>query len=162
MTVAFLGVFRWPQITIASVVYLFILSFIFWLIISVLALLPQHLVSRRFPSWIGAPFDFTVCYECIAVIAGSQVSSFTAIGNAVLDFEPLRQSASIFGLLGIQLVVLLCSSILAMTHLQKEFRPQRLRLAAVVATSFGSALISAGGYMVVSERFYQRNLVDLP
>ena len=116
-TIAFSGVLSFPTTTILSVSAAFGFALATSLTISVFAILGNYMALAHWGrgsaiSVITFPCLYTASYSFMAIF----ISSFISPGNALMDYEPLRQMCSVWGLSGT--IFLMASTVgLAFLHL---------------------------------------------
>lgn len=99
------------------------------------------------------------------------MSTFPSLANAVLDYAPLRAVAGLFGIAGINFLVVLIGTSIALLAWNEfsQFLPERQSLfgrkrsRTVTSIIFLSYLfiITITGFTIYSNRFYQKNVTKL-
>jgi apolipoprotein N-acyltransferase len=125
-----------------------------------ISIIPYYFFRKRHSLNPFAVYVYPVTASvCTHMLWGRVFGSFSAIGNSVLDLGPLRQLSSIFGILGITFIVMLLGSALALSAAttvpdgaKSHIRPIFLLI---------SVLLIIGGFLEVSDRFYERSITAL-
>jgi apolipoprotein N-acyltransferase len=159
----FSGIFGYPVTTFGTVMMSFGAGAAVWLITCILALWPHYLFLFRFPDSRIAVLVFPTCYTMVHhVIVGNTFSTFPVYSNSVLDFMPLRQTATLFGISSITFLVVFLATLLAtvykfpntpVTKLQTELaRSLPLVCGCLVV------LFTVTGFIIQGNAFYQINV----
>ena len=159
----FSGVFALPERTILTNLQSFIAGVIMWSIFSVIAVIPHLLFIHKYPESLLISFIYPVSHTFVAdVLIGSMLSTFPINGNAVLDYTPLKQLASIFGIGGIHFVTILFGSFPALLLFERT-KSVRTNLTIVgryllITLLFVSICM---GFLINMDTFYQRDALEV-
>ena len=150
------SMFGYPHSTTGTVMASFGLGILIWLIYTVLAVLPHYYFQRRYLDNKLTPLVYPVCHTAVSIVLIGNVSStFTSIGNAVLDIGPLRFVSSLVGLAGVEFIVIWSATTAALTALRHEsVRGWPKTMFCVVSV----LLFVSTGLLAQDEALYQRNV----
>ena len=156
-TIAFNGVLGYPEVSLTTTFLTFLLSLLIWMIFIVFCFIPYYNFSRKFPDSILTPLILPSTYTMVSALLLSKVSfQFLSIADAVLDYGPLRQSASIFGWGFINFIVILLDNVLGFLYL--DINTNSIWHLIKVSVSIVGLLFLICNYDLVSNRFYQKNI----
>jgi len=107
-------------------------------------------------------FVFPSTYTLVMhTIIGRIFSTFPSLSNAVLDYEPLRQCSSLFGLIFIEFVVAYICSLVFHFMLSLPGPKSNLKRVCTYTMIFCVMLFTTTGFINVGSRFYQKNVSAL-
>jgi apolipoprotein N-acyltransferase len=107
----FAGIMAYPSTSLFSVSAAIGLGILVWVIYSILAIIPYVLYIRKYPSTITSIFIFPVLHTvAVCTLIGYTFSTFVALGNAFLDYGPLRQVATLLGIYGVNFITVFLGS----------------------------------------------------
>jgi apolipoprotein N-acyltransferase len=87
-------------------------SVVMWTVLSVVAVLLEYAFRYRFHGSYWTPIVFPSAHTFVTcVVFGTRLGTFPALGNAVIDFSPLRQLAAVIGIGGINFIAVLLPTI---------------------------------------------------
>ena len=186
----FASLFSFPAPSALSLLSTFLVGALLWTLLVALSVLPHRCWAARHPgcSWAAAlPYPLTHTALSVTLV-GRLWSTFPAVGNAVLDFGALKQSASLLGIFGLTFLAVLLGTVsglemgcAACPGSDQQVRPYILLIAvcvcmvgfmyraqakAVRRASLGTALLwlcalLAGGLLQQGDLLYQRDAADL-
>jgi apolipoprotein N-acyltransferase len=152
----FSSMFGYPSSTPGTVMTTCGLGILMWLIYACLAVLPHYYFQSRYLDSKLAPFVYPVCHTVVSIVLFGNVSStFTSIGNSVLDLYPLRHIAALVGLAGVEFYVVLSATVTAMcitkhTSIKGPYKPRFIL--------FSIALFLITGFLMQEGTLYQKNV----
>lgn len=155
--IGYSGIFGYPSTTVATVAYSYGFGLLAWIAFCIFAIVPHIEFHKKYPdnSWLCVVFP--ICYTMTThTLIGLILSTFPAIANAVLDYEPLRQMASLTGLSGITFTVCFISTSIALHHVGQSKAISVFKLA--VYGFFVTMIIT--GFMIYANCFYQKPVDD--
>lgn len=156
-TLGFSGLFTTQVPFPLSLELCYLASILIWISIVGFAIIPHYLFTRRFPRSILCIFIFpTTTTTLVHSIIGPCFSTFTSIANAVLDYGPLRQSSSVFGLAFVHFFVMLLGTIVSFIYL--GLHKNRIKRAGQFFIVFVSILFLYSNIELIAIRFYQTNI----
>jgi apolipoprotein N-acyltransferase len=156
-TIGFSTIFGYPQPTISTLFQTYAVGLLYWLLITLFALLPHHMLQKKFsyyPSW--TLFVYPTCQTVISIVLfGNIVSTFPSIGNSVLDLTPLAYISSLVGLAGIEFYLLLSATWAA--HLTIGIINTNSRIFSTFLSS-SLLLFIITGFLIQSQTLYQHDI----
>ena len=178
--IGFKSIFGFPAQTYLSVLQALGFGAGLWLIVLGLCLTPHLAIQLLLPSLppglAAIVFPVTYTFTSHYVLGEASMSTFASIANAVLDYAPLRQLASVGGSPLICYVVTQSTTVLAMLvastarlsspdvsgdaelkSVQSE-RTKKLQTFASVGALVIAILLSYAGFGVRQDSFYQRDI----
>jgi apolipoprotein N-acyltransferase len=171
----FSGVFGFPHTTFFTVFESFVAGVLYCTIYALFAVIPHMVIMHRnsnsfhLTSWSNL-IVFPVCHTCCTcTIVGTYFSTFTSIGNSVLDYELMRQFAFFFGIVGIHCFLLflgtwtgLLFDYFFMSSKHTALRPQHTLRKFVTPVAVGILVVLiVNGFVFRRESFYQVPNEDL-
>lgn len=165
----FLTMFTFEEVTVIGFIGTFLVGSLLWIIITVISLLAQIKFVQKYESVSWAMFIFPITYTAVYhTVIGRIFSTFPSIGNAVLDYAPVRQIASTLGVAGITFTTALLGSAIATTYLiqtkpnvtYRQSHPdgkQRRLVTYYIYASF-VALTAIMGWQIQADSFYQKDV----
>ena len=165
----FLTMFTFEEVTIGGIFVTFLVGSLLWIIIATISLLAQIKFVQKYESVSWAMFIFPITYTAVYhTLIGRIFSTFPAIGNAVLDYAPVRQIASIVGVSGITFTVALLGSAVATSYLlltqpnstYRQSHPDGEQRRYVSQSIFAGfvALTAIMGWQIQADSFYQKDV----
>jgi apolipoprotein N-acyltransferase len=155
-TIGFSTIFGYPHPTTGTLFQTFAIGLLYWTLIVILALIPHYYLHRRYPSISSTLFVYPICQTAVSiVIIGNVASTFTSIGNSVLDIAPLAQISSLFGLAGIEFYLILSATWAAYLTLGYITIHSKIYSHFIL---FSITLFTITGFLIYSNTFYQRNV----
>lgn len=107
----FNGIFAIPHVSANSVFITFFAGFLSWCLYIIFAVVPHVYFTNRYRGCFLAVVVYATTHTMVScVLIGNIFSTFYAVGNAALDYEPLKHVGSLFGLGGINFIVVLIGS----------------------------------------------------
>ena len=164
------GLFGYPSTTFLTLAESFGAGFLSWLGFSLFSLLPYTCVLSRQPSVSWSTFlVFPLCHTFVTMtVIGTFFSTFTSQANAMLDYEPLRQSAGLFGIAFANFVAMYCACALAFFctppfgSSSSNFNNFSLSSKYVsLPVFFVLSVFVIGGFLKVRQSFYQVDVSEL-
>lgn len=178
--IGFKSIFGFPAQTNLSVLQAWGFGVGIWVIFLGLCLVPHLAVQLLLPDLplglASIVFPITYTFTSHYVLGEASVSTFASISNAVLDFAPLRQLASVGGSPLICYVVTQSTTTLAMlvastarlsspdvsgdadVKAVRSERTKKLQTFANVQALVVAVLLSIGGFGIRQDAFYQRDI----
>jgi apolipoprotein N-acyltransferase len=155
-TIGFSTIFGYPHPTTMTLLQTFAIGLLYWTLIVILALIPHYYLHRRYSSISWTLFVYPICQTTVSiVIIGNVASTFTSIGNSVLDIAPLAQISSLVGLAGIEFYVVLSATWAAYLTIGYVTINSRIFSHFIF---FSFCLFTITGFLIHSDSFYQRNV----
>lgn len=108
------GVLSFPSTTVTSLAAAFGFAVAISSLTTAVALLGTHLACNKWPGTIVAVLVYPCLSTCTHTLTAFAISSFVSPGNAVMDYEPLRQMCAVWGVAG---AVALISATAAVAYL---------------------------------------------
>lgn len=107
----FNGMLAYPKLTAGSVFASIGLGALVWILYILLALIPSFLYLQKYPTSVTNFFSFPIFHTVsYCTVLGNSFSTFAALGNAALDYAPLRQLATLLGIYGVNAVTVFLGS----------------------------------------------------
>lgn len=151
----FAGTITYPTTTIWTLLETFGFGLLIWITYSVLAIVPHYLCSKRFPGSPYLVFVFPLGYTFVShTILGHIFSVFFTLSNALIDFEPLRQVSSIFGLAGVTFLATLLVSSAVQCFLQRRYATVTFKIILFVYV----LVLTLAQFLAICQSFYQKNV----
>ena len=95
---------------------------LYWILFSLLALLPHYLFDKAYPNHPLLSYIFPIGYTMVThSIVGNTFSTISALSDAMLDYAPLMALASLLGVASITFFVTLLSTSAALTYASKPY-----------------------------------------
>jgi len=170
-TIGFLTMFTLDEITWWGVLATFLMGSLLWFFVSVFAVLALVLFVKKYESSVWALFIFPITFTAVLhTLVGRIFSTFPSIANAVLDYAPIRQLASVVGVAGITFVVSTLGSAMAASYLyvahptlpvvHLEDPIERSKLQSSLKWIYGGFVILTivTGLMIQADSFYQKDV----
>ena len=118
-TVGFAGTIG-ETTTTESILQTYIFGLFIWTCYAIFALLPHYLYDEKYPLNLYLSFVLPIGYTIAShSIIGPMISTFPLHANGLVDYTPIRQLSSIFGLPGITFLSILLVTSGCLCHLQK-------------------------------------------
>lgn len=153
--IGFNSMLGYPSVSTISTLECIGFGMIYWILFSLLAIVPMYLFDKRYPNSVYLSYVFPVCFTMVThSIMGNIFSTISAISNSVLDYYPLRQLPSLFGLASITFFVTLIATSGALTYLQK---PQASTVFRSSLYTFFTLMVVTG-FLMQSGAFYQKDV----
>ena len=160
----FSSIFSYPEPTIQSIFQAFAYGCLAWACYILLALLPASLLPPTTPAWLSL-LAMPVLYTAVSQVLLGELSfsSFASVGNAALDYEPLRQMCALGGISLVTFVVVLGSNACARLYIDSP-HPERFastQVFVLYGAAVLAALLSYSAFRPSAEGFYQRDVSTL-
>ena len=108
----FATLFAYPTMTALSLFTSFVAGMILWTLFTLLSVLPHLCFAAQYPSSWAVALTYPLTYTVLSVtLVGRLFSTLPAVGNAVLDFGALKQTASLLGIFGVTFLTVLLGTV---------------------------------------------------
>jgi len=159
-TVAFLigfySIFSYPYQSILSFLISIFVGFLYSFLVILFVLIPYIYFIIKYQNSVLRHFIFPTLYSTITyTFIGSMFSIFTLISNSILDYEPLRQISSLFGIFGVNFIFLLTGSILANCIINSKFL---IKKNGYISCLIIICLFIISSFNYQSDSFYQKDI----
>ena len=164
---AFSSVFAYPSTTPLSIFTTFIVGVLVWTLYALLSILPHLLFYEKYPRSWATGFIFPITNTTLNItLIGRTFSTFTAVGNALLDISPLKQFSSLFGMYGLNFTICLGGTLFGLRLWLKGIgAPERerksLRSVSGISLTIFLVLCTITGFIQLSDQFYQVDASDM-
>ncbi len=109
--IGFYSMFGYPKTTIVTILEAFGAGVLAWIVYTLFAIIPYLTFTGLFPRSLSNVLVFPILQTMTAcVIIGNIFSVFIVPGNTALDYEPLKQLASLCGIASVNFIFVLCSA----------------------------------------------------
>jgi apolipoprotein N-acyltransferase len=157
-TIGFSTIFGYPQPTTATLFQTYGVGLLYWLLITLLALIPHYYLTRKFPNSSWTLCTYPICETVVSIILfGNIVSTFPSIGNSVLDITPMAHISSLIGLAGIEFYLLFSSTWAAHLTIGSINTNSRIYSSFLLFSLF---LFTLTGFLIQSQSIYQQNIAS--
>ena len=151
--------FSYPNRNAITVNVSLLFSAILWIANALVAVMLEYSFRYKFPDSTSVPFVFPAAHTMVTtVMFGERFGTFFALGNAVIDLEPLRQVSAAFGIGGVHFISVLIPTLLFLKVIKHEFK------APISYTVFYYCiailvLVTTMSFIGESDYLYQRSVV---
>lgn len=154
--IGFSTIFGYPHSTPGTIFTTFAVGILYWLFITVFALIPQYFFRRRFHKNSFTFLIYPICETAISIVVlGNVASTFPSIGNSVLDFAPLAQVATLVGLAGVEFYIVLAGTFAA--YYSIGYITTNLKSFSYFLY-FTLLLFTITGFIIQGDSWYQKNV----
>lgn len=150
--------FSTPERNAITVNVTLLFSVILWVAYAFCAVMLEYAYRYKFPDASSVPFVFPAAHTMVTtVMFGTRFGTYFALGNAVTDYEPMRQVAAAFGIGGIHFLAVLIPTLFFLKFIRHEFKPPTRN---TVGYYFVAVLIilSAMAFVREGDYLYQRGV----
>jgi apolipoprotein N-acyltransferase len=159
----FCGILGFPSTTVGTVFLAIALGILVWIIYLLLALIPTFLFYRKYPKSYYIIFVFPILHTfAFCTVLGNFFSTFASLGNGFLDYAPLRQFATLFGIYGINFIVVLLAT-LPTLYYSRYNQLKKISFHSFKEYYFLSLIILflVTGFLIQSNYLYQKHVPPL-
>ena len=108
----FASIFAYPAPSALSMLTTFVAGLLLWMLFAALSVLPHRCFAARYPTSWAVALTYPLTHTVLSVtVVGRLLSTFPAVGNAVLDVDALKQTASLLGLFGVTFLATLLGTV---------------------------------------------------
>lgn len=159
----FYSMFGYPNDTIVTVLESFGAGILAWIIYTLIAIIPYVMYTQLFPRSLWNVFVYPILQTMVAcAIIGHIFSVFIIPGNTALDYEPLKQLASLCGIASVNFIFILCAAFPAylITHVRLFTRTEIRKWSSSLVLGL-LVLFSITAFINHAPQLFQKDISEL-